>query len=60
VNDTPTRPVINIAEVALRDNGHGERFAAKIGRLAPLIGSTGIGCTYTVAMDGNLVYWDGE
>ena len=55
MNDT-TRPVINVADVALRDNGHGDLFAAKIGRMAPLIGSTGIGCTYTVVAPGKRAF----
>ncbi|WP_421724041.1 cupin domain-containing protein [Bauldia sp.] len=38
------KPVINLADVALRENGNGDAFVAKIGSFAHQIGSTGIGC----------------
>lgn len=38
-----TKPVINLADVQLRENGHGEKFAAKIGSFGKMIGSTGMG-----------------
>jgi uncharacterized cupin superfamily protein len=45
-------PIVNIAEVPLRDSGHGEAFVAKLGRIGPIIGSTGIGCTLHVVPAG--------
>ena len=36
-------PSINVADVPLREQAHGDKFAAKVGRIGPLIGSTGIG-----------------
>jgi len=33
------KPVMNIADVPLRDNGHGDAFAAKIGPFGRMIGS---------------------
>lgn len=33
------KPVININDVPLRENSHGEAFAAKLGSIARLIGS---------------------
>lgn len=38
-----TKPVINLADVELRENSHGEMFAAKIGSFGRMIGSAGIG-----------------
>ena len=36
-------PVINLADVPLRDNAHGDKFEAKVGSFGRTIGSTGIG-----------------
>ncbi len=36
--DTP-KPVMNIADVPLRENKHGDKFAAKIGSFGAMIGS---------------------
>ena len=33
------KPVMNVADVPLRDNAHGERFQAKIGSFGRAIGS---------------------
>ena len=41
-----TKPVINLADVPLRDNGNGDKFEAKIRSFARMIGSTGIGAMY--------------
>ena len=46
------KPVVNLADVPLRDNGHGEKFAAKIGSFGHQIGSTGIGCMLHVVEPG--------
>jgi len=50
------KPVINIADVTLRDNGHGDRFAAKIGSFGRAIGSTGIGCMLHVVPPGKRAF----
>ena len=50
------KPVINIDDVKLRDFGHGENFAARLGRLGDLIGSPGIGCTLTVVEPGKTAF----
>ena len=42
MNDT-VKPVINLADVALQENGHGDTFKARIGSFGRMIGSTGIG-----------------
>jgi uncharacterized cupin superfamily protein len=50
------KPVINIAEVPLKNSGKGEKFVAKVARLGPLIGSNGIGCTLTVVPPGKRAF----
>ena len=51
-----TRPVINIADVPLRDTGDGKGFAAKVGSFGGSIGSTGIGCMLHVVEPGNKAF----
>ena len=48
--------IVNIADVQLADNGNGDKFAAKIGRVGPMIGSTGLGCSLTVLPAGKRAY----
>jgi len=52
----PERYIVNIKDVALIDTGDGDRFLAKIGRIAPLIGSIGLGCTLTVVRPGKRAF----
>ena len=52
----PIKPVINVADVALRDNGHGDKFKAKIGSFGRAIGSTGIGCMLHVVPPGKRAF----
>ncbi len=54
--DAPARPVINIADVALRENAHGDRFSARIGSFGRMIGSTGIGCMLHVVPPGKRAF----
>ncbi|MXU64919.1 cupin domain-containing protein [Oceanomicrobium pacificus] len=37
-------PVINLDDVPTRDTSHGDRFAATLGRIGPLIGAQKLGC----------------
>jgi uncharacterized cupin superfamily protein len=46
------KPIINVADVPLKDNGNGKEFVAKIGRVGPSVGSTAIGCTMVVVPPG--------
>lgn len=39
-----TRPIVNLADVPLRSFGNGAAFAAKLGRIGPLIGARELGC----------------
>jgi uncharacterized cupin superfamily protein len=52
----PIKPVMNIADVPLRDNGHGDKFTAKIGSFGRAIGSTGIGCMLHVVPPGKRAF----
>ena len=50
------KPIVNIADVPLRDFGKGEKFSAKLARIAPVVGSTGLGCTLTVVPTGRRAF----
>jgi uncharacterized cupin superfamily protein len=52
----PEKPIVNIADVPLQDLGKGEKFAANIARLAPMLGSTGLGCMLTVVPPGKRAF----
>jgi uncharacterized cupin superfamily protein len=52
----PEKPLVNIADVPLQDFGKGEKFAAKIARIAPILGSTGLGCMLTVVPPGKCAF----
>jgi uncharacterized cupin superfamily protein len=57
MSEQPTaKPVINIADVPLRDNVHGDRFAAKVGSFGATIGSTGIGAMLHVVEPGKAAF----
>jgi uncharacterized cupin superfamily protein len=51
-----TKPVINIADIPLRDTGNGKSFEAKVGSFARQIGSTGIGCMLHVVEPGKKAF----
>ena len=50
------KPVLNLADVPLRDGGNGKDFKAKIGTFGPMIGSTGIGCMLHVVEPGQKAF----
>ena len=56
MTDQSTKPILNIADAPLRDNGDGDKFQAKISRLGPMVGMTGLGCTLTVVPPGKRAY----
>jgi uncharacterized cupin superfamily protein len=60
MNDTSKtqklRPVINVADVALRDQSNGDKFQAKVGSFGRTIGSTGIGVMLHVVEPGKRAY----
>jgi uncharacterized cupin superfamily protein len=48
----PEKRIVNLDEVALADNGNGQSFMARIARLGPMLGSTGLGCTLVELQPG--------
>jgi uncharacterized cupin superfamily protein len=50
------KPVMNIADVPLRDSAHGDRFAAKVGSFGGKIGSTGMGVMLHVVEPGKAAF----
>ena len=53
---TERKPVINLADVPLRDGGNGTSFKAKIGSVGKSIGSTGIGAMLHVVEPGQKAF----
>jgi uncharacterized cupin superfamily protein len=51
-----TKPVINIADLQLRDVGNGKGFAAKVSSFGHTIGSTGIGCMLHIVEPGKKAF----
>lgn len=51
-----TRRIINLTDVPLKDAGNGKTFQARIGRVGPLLGLGGLGCTLTVVPPGKRAY----
>lgn len=51
-----TKPVLNIAEVPLRDGGNGKAFKAKVGSFGKQIGSNGIGVMLHVVEPGEKAF----
>ena len=43
-----TKPIVNIAEVPLRDGGNGQQFVAKLGRVGGTIGAQKLGCQFHI------------
>jgi uncharacterized cupin superfamily protein len=52
----PEKPIVNLADVPLTEFGKGEKFAAKLGRVGPMLGSSGLGCTLTVVPPGKRAF----
>jgi len=50
------KPIVNIDEVPLMDRGNGQKFAAKWGRVSPLVGTTGLGCAVHVVPPGKRAF----
>jgi uncharacterized cupin superfamily protein len=50
--DEIKKPVVNIADLTMREQAHGDKFSMRTGRIGPVIGSTGIGASYMVVPPG--------
>ena len=48
--------VINTAEAPVKENGNGQDFLAKIGKLGAALGMRGMGCTLTVVPPGKRAF----
>ena len=51
-----TKPVLNIADVALRDAGNGDQFVARLGRIGALIGASKLGCQLHIVPAGKKAF----
>lgn len=50
------KPLLNIADLLLEERGHGTQFLVKCGRIAPMIGLTGLGCLLHVVPPGKRAF----
>ena len=50
--EAANKPIVNIADLAFQDRGHGETFKSKMGRVGPTLGLTGLGCSVHVVPPG--------
>jgi uncharacterized cupin superfamily protein len=51
-----TKPIVNLADVPLRDFGDDRAFAAKLGRVGPLIGAKKLGCQLHIVPAGKKAF----
>jgi uncharacterized cupin superfamily protein len=51
-----TKPVVNIADVPLRDGGNGAQFVAKLGRIGSAIGAEKLGCQLHIVPAGKKAF----
>ena len=55
-DDKKLNPVLNIDDVEMMDFGNGGKFAAKIGRIGPVIGAKNLGCMLTIVPPGKRAF----
>jgi uncharacterized cupin superfamily protein len=53
---TDRKLIVNIDEIELQDFGHGENFAAKLGRIGPEVGMEQLGCMLTIVPPGKRAF----
>jgi uncharacterized cupin superfamily protein len=51
-----SRPVVNIADLEMREQKHGPRFEARLGRVGAAIGTRRLGAQYIVVPPGKTAY----
>jgi uncharacterized cupin superfamily protein len=56
MTEKKTKPILNLAEVPLRDGGNGKAFKAKVGSFGKQIGSKGIGVMLHVVEPGEKAF----
>ena len=52
----PRKPILNLDEVSFEPWGHGERYAAQLGRIGPKIGAKKLGYNLTVLPPGKRAF----
>ncbi len=50
------KPFVSMNDVPLVDFGNGEKFAAKLGRIGPLLGAKNLGCMLTIVPPGKRAF----
>ncbi|GMG83581.1 cupin domain-containing protein [Paralimibaculum aggregatum] len=55
MSETPC-PVVHLDAVPLRETGHGDGFAAALGRIGPLIGARQLGCQLHIVPPGKAAF----
>jgi len=50
------KPIVNLADVPLRDGGNGKNFASKLGRIGGLIGAEKLGCMLHIVAAGQKAF----
>jgi len=51
-----TKPIVNIADVPLRDGGNGKQFVARLGRIGSVIAAQKLGCQLHVVPAGKKAF----
>jgi len=51
-----TKPIVNIADVPLREGGNGKQFVAKLGRIGGMIGAQKLGCQFHIVPAGKKAF----
>jgi len=50
------KPIVNVAEVVLKESSHGDRFAVQTGEIGRTLGLSGLGCVLHVVPPGKTAY----
>ncbi len=56
MTDEPPKPVVNMDDVPLMEFGNGGKFAAKLGRIGPMVGAKNMGCMLTIVPPGKRAF----
>jgi len=56
MSDGNPQPIVNIDDVPTMEFGNGAGFAARIGRIGPLIGAVQLGCAITIVPPGKRAF----
>ncbi len=56
MTEATKKPVLNIDDVEMMDFGNDGKFAAKLGRIGPLLGAKNLGCMLTIVPPGKRAF----